>query len=190
MGTEEVNLDKDVFTTFDVANICNANITSIKNWIEQGELQAHRTPGGHYRIKKKVLQDFLNRHGMPNPFVERKRKYVFAYSANTEIEDQLRKRFGEIHKYDAADDDVGALLRIGQWRPDAAIIEDGLHGVDALEVANAVRDNLDLRPIKLIVVHSRGPDYSDSLRDAGVQFVVDTEEGDEDVFEATRRALL
>ena len=45
-----MNLDKEVYTTFEVARVCNANITSIKNWIDKGELRAFRTPGGHYRI--------------------------------------------------------------------------------------------------------------------------------------------
>ena len=42
----KTNLDKTVFTTFEVARVCNANITSIKNWIEKGNLRAFRSGDG------------------------------------------------------------------------------------------------------------------------------------------------
>lgn len=190
MSNIDVDLDKDVFTTFDVAKICNANITSIKNWIEKGELQAHRTPGGHYRIKKKVLQDFLNRHGMPNPFVERRRKHILAFHGDGEIEEKLRTRFGEIHRYAWTADPTAALLKIGQWRPDVAIVDDGLDGIEGPKLLEAVESNLDLRPVRLIFCHGRGPEYSGQLREAGAEYVVEAEEGEDGIFEAVRRALL
>lgn len=188
--SEEVDLDKDVFTTFDVANICNANITSIKNWIEQGELQAHRTPGGHFRIKKQVLKDFLNRHGMPNPFAERERKHIFAFYGESGFEKQLRERFGEIHRYESTHDSMYALLKIGEWRPDAAIIDAELADFDAVDLCRSVREIVELRPVNLIIVHDRGESYSAELRKAGAQFPIEASEGDEAVFEAVRRALL
>jgi hypothetical protein len=70
---------KEIFTTFDVSRICQANIASIKNWIMKGYLKAFRTPGGHYRIQKKDLINFLRKYHMPNPFSgEMLRLYFFS----------------------------------------------------------------------------------------------------------------
>lgn len=189
MGNREVDLDKEVYTTFDVANICNANITSIKNWIEKGQLQAHRTPGGHYRIKRSVLEDFLNRHGMPNPFAERERKHIFAFHSDEGLEQRLRERFGEVHEYDSSDEPVYALLKIGQWRPDALVIEEGVGDFDLVDFCESFERVLDLRPVDLIAVHDRGESYSQELRKAGAEFPVDADD-DEAIFESVRRALL
>lgn len=187
---EEIDLEQEVYTTFEVASICNANITSIKNWIEKGELQAHRTPGGHYRIKKKVIKDFLNRHDMPNPFAERERKHVLIWHGDSELEGRLRARFGQIHRYETRTDKLEALLKIGQWRPDVAIIEEPLTDLDALAMCDAMRAVLDMRTVTLVIAHDRGEDYSDELFDAGADFVVDVEGGREALYEVVRRAML
>ncbi len=182
-----MNLDKKVYTTFEAASICNANITSIKNWIDQGELQAFRTPGGHYRIEKKVLDDFLNRHGMPNPFAERERRRILLVHPEQSLLEQLRSEFGTKHEYDATDDAVDALLKIGQWRPDAAIVDSRVPELDVVGLCERVREHVDLRPVHLVIVHDG---EEDSLAKAGADFTVDRGQGQEAIFEAVRRALL
>ncbi|MFU8802413.1 MAG: helix-turn-helix domain-containing protein [Bradymonadaceae bacterium] len=185
-----MNLDKEVYTTFEVAKICNANITSIKNWIEQGELRAFRTPGGHYRIERKVLDDFLNRHGMPNPFTQRERRRILVIHPNNELIDHMRERFGSMHDYDAAGDALDALLKIGQWMPDAAVVDMRIEGLDVLGLCKKVRDHAEFRPVDLIVVHDQDQVFDESLRNAGADFTVHQAEGEDAVIEAVRRALL
>lgn len=57
-----VDLTKDLFTTYEVGRICASNIASVKNWVAKGMFGgrgAFRTPGGHIRIHKTALKDFL-----------------------------------------------------------------------------------------------------------------------------------
>lgn len=182
-----MNLDKKVYTTFEAADICNANITSIKNWIDQGELQAFRTPGGHYRIEKKVLDSFLNRHGMPNPFAERERRRILLVHPEPTLVEALRDEFGSQHDYDATDDAVDALLKIGQWRPDAAIVDSEVDDLDVVGLCERVREHVDLRPVHLVIVHDG---QAEPLAEAGADFTVPRDEGTSGIFEALRRALL
>jgi excisionase family DNA binding protein len=185
-----MNLEKEVYTTFEVAKICNANITSIKNWIEQGELRAFRTPGGHYRIERKVLDDFLNRHGMPNPFSSRARRRVLVVHPRADLADELRKVLGDKNDYDSTTDAVDGLLKIGQWKPDAAVIDASVEGLDVLGLCQRVRDHAELRPVDLIVVHDSGAEYGETLRSAGAFLAIHKDEGREALIEAVRRALL
>lgn len=186
---EEIDLDQDVFTTFEVANICNANVTSIKNWIDKGKLQSHRTPGGHYRVKKKVIREFLDRHDMPNPFAERYRKHVLIWHGDPELEERLRFRFGDVHRYETRTDKLEVLLKIGQWRPDVAIIEDPLTDLDVVSMCDAMRAVLEMRTVTLVIAHDQGESYSEQLRQAGVDYVVDLEAGRKALYDAICRAM-
>jgi excisionase family DNA binding protein len=186
----DVDLDKEVFTTFEAAKICNANITSIKNWIDKGELRAFRTPGGHYRIERKVLEDFLNRHSMPNPFAEHERRRVLIIHHDPGWAEGLAGHFGSQYDYDATDDPQQALLTIGQWRPNVAVIDDRIEGIDLLGLCATIKETPELRTVSVIAVHERDPSYTERLKEAGCDHVVTPLDDDKALYEAVRRALL
>lgn len=183
-----MDMEKEVYTTFEVAKICNANITSIKNWIDQGELRAFRTPGGHYRIERKVLNAFLNRHGMPNPFAERSRRRILLVHQDEKLLGRLREAFGEDYDYDLAGDAVDALLKMGQWKPDAAVIDYEMEGLDVAGLCARVREHEDLRPIEVIVIHDEGQEVDELLAKSEAR-TIGRDDGADAIVEALRLAL-
>jgi excisionase family DNA binding protein len=44
---------------------CQVSPQTIVNWINTGKLKAYKTAGGHRRIIKLDLDEFLKRHNMP-----------------------------------------------------------------------------------------------------------------------------
>lgn len=48
-----------------VAKSCGVSNTTVLRWITFGQLKAFRLPGGHYRIFKEDLSEFLARYHMP-----------------------------------------------------------------------------------------------------------------------------
>src|SRR3989442_11569545 len=52
-------------TPGEVARRCQVSVGTVKNWIEAGQLEAFRTPGGHFRIKSSPLQQFQSAFGFP-----------------------------------------------------------------------------------------------------------------------------
>lgn len=56
---------KKVFTTFEVADVCNVTPVTIQNWIDKGWLRAYRTPGGHRRVIREDLLAFLDSRNIP-----------------------------------------------------------------------------------------------------------------------------
>ncbi len=187
---DQIDLDKAVYTTFEIAEICHANITSVKNWIrEDDDVEFHETPGGHKRLARDQLIAFLNKHDMPNPFLERRRKRLFALSADEALEERLRRQFGEVHRYETTSDPVYALLKIGCWHPDAVIVETAIPQFDAARFCHC-RDRLvDLRPLEVVVVCNPEVDDEAELREAGADYVVDGAEGDEAIVDALQRIL-
>jgi len=52
-------------TTGEVARHLYVSNGAVLKWIKSGKLKAYRTPGGHYRIKRRDFAAFLDKHGMP-----------------------------------------------------------------------------------------------------------------------------
>jgi excisionase family DNA binding protein len=53
----------------DIAGNCMVSQTTVRRWIENGQLRAFRLPSGHYRINRTDYRRFLEEYG----FVHRKR---------------------------------------------------------------------------------------------------------------------
>lgn len=167
-----MDLDKEVFTTFEAADICNANVSTIKNWIDRGELDAFKTPGGHHRIEQRELDAFLNRHGMPNPFATRKRKRILLVHPDSKLQRGFEEELGEQHHCDQTDEAVDALLKIGQWKPDVAVVDCRVEQLDIAGLCRRIREYDDLSPMELIVVRNKHAPSTSVFEQAGADHVV------------------
>ena len=57
-----------VYTTKQVAELCNANQRTVSTWFDSGRLKGYRIPGSQdRRIPRDYLIKFLKEHGMPIP---------------------------------------------------------------------------------------------------------------------------
>jgi excisionase family DNA binding protein len=54
-----------VLSVNQASNYCQVSPQTIVNWINTGKLKAYKTAGGHRRIIKSDLDEFLKRHSMP-----------------------------------------------------------------------------------------------------------------------------
>jgi excisionase family DNA binding protein len=82
-----------VFTTFQAADYCRVSPFTIRNWVESGVLPGYKTPGGHRRILKRDLDEFLKRHGMPGPegTLSRTRSKVLVVDDDASVNDFVSK---------------------------------------------------------------------------------------------------
>lgn len=61
-------MEKKVFTTSDIARICQHSRESVKRWLERGEIKGLRVgTSGHWRVLPKDLASFLKNNGIPFP---------------------------------------------------------------------------------------------------------------------------
>jgi|GEM_PF-3748749 len=145
---------KDIFTTFDVSRICQANIASIKNWIMKGYLKAFRTPGGHYRIQKKDLINFLRKYHMPNPFSGEMLRLYFFSKDQAAGEKYAQKLVGE-HEAFAFAGEADLFLAIGEETPDALIVDVESFSADELKhFVDYVSGNARFEGIRLLALAS------------------------------------
>ena len=57
-------MNKEIFTVPQAAKYCAIGRVTLWKYVKSGELKASLTPGGHYRILKKDLEDFARKKGM------------------------------------------------------------------------------------------------------------------------------
>lgn len=57
----------EAFGTSDIARICRVSAPTIAKWIDQGKMPAHVTVGGHRRVLREDLMDFLRKYRFPLP---------------------------------------------------------------------------------------------------------------------------
>jgi excisionase family DNA binding protein len=48
-----------------IADYCQVNRGTVRQWIKEGKLKGFQLPSGHYRVESKDFLDFLRFYGMP-----------------------------------------------------------------------------------------------------------------------------
>jgi excisionase family DNA binding protein len=62
---ETLNQER-VFTTGEVASICNVAARTVSKWIDSGRLEGYRIPGSRdRRVTRETLERFMREHGLP-----------------------------------------------------------------------------------------------------------------------------
>jgi excisionase family DNA binding protein len=163
---------KLILTTFDAAKLCNANITSIKNWIEKGEIVAFRTPGGHFRIERRALSDFLERHQMPNPLEAPHSSGVLAIHQDASLMERVSLSLGDAFHFVTTHNPVDGLIRIGHMKPRAVLVDASIQGTDPLLICRSVLAAPDLGEIGVLVCEVESQLHEDHFRKAGAHIVV------------------
>lgn len=72
-------MKKGYLTTFQAADILSVTPDSILKWIKSGKLEARRTPGGHYRISKQIVESLLKDFDSSNTQAVRENINNFKY---------------------------------------------------------------------------------------------------------------
>jgi excisionase family DNA binding protein len=60
-----VNADEKPLSTWGVARLLHVTPVTVFNWIRAGKLKAYRLPGGHFRVARADLQQFLADNRIP-----------------------------------------------------------------------------------------------------------------------------
>lgn len=147
--------DKDVFTTGEVAKMCNVTIRTVINWFESGRLKGYKIPGSTARrIPRESLVEFLKAHDMPLGDLEprQRRRRVLVVDDEPAIV-ELVKRFlveQDLFDVETATNGYEAGARTVTFRPDLLLIDYNLGDVTGVEVARTVRGEPTLKDTKIL----------------------------------------
>lgn len=162
---------KDILTTWEAARYCAVSPYTIRRWILGGDLRAYSTPGGHRRIRRQDLDEFLKAHRMPLPrdFKEGKRRVlVLAARSQGEIAPLLEALSPDL-EVRFSHHPFGAGLDVGTLPPDLLLVDVDDPRWDGIEACRMVRDSPATSRVRVAALTTRATvEVHEALDRAGV----------------------
>ncbi|MHC4424831.1 MAG: helix-turn-helix domain-containing protein [Planctomycetota bacterium] len=184
---------KNVLTTGDVAKICHVAPRTVSKWFDNGQLKGYRIPGSKdRRIPVSELMRFMKVHNMPTAELSTGTIRVLIADSNDEtasaLADILRSKADYEVQIVRSSFETGAVVR--RFAPHVLLVSLLAEDIDATGVCQGIRDNEDLRTIKIIALANRLSD-SESMAllqkgfDGYVPYSADATEAINKIEEAT-----
>jgi excisionase family DNA binding protein len=147
----------DTFTVFKASKHCKVSSKTIINWIEAGHINAYKTVGGHRRIKRPDLEEFMKKQGIPIPNEEMKdeRKRILVVDDDPIIVETIVQALEEDdYDYDviSASDGFEAGLQVNHFHPHLMILDIMMPDIKGNEVCRKIKSNELTRDTKIIVL--------------------------------------
>jgi excisionase family DNA binding protein len=142
---------------------CKVSPQTIVNWINIGMLKAYRTAGGHRRIVKADLDEFLERYNMPafgsSSFTSGKertgaRKILVVDDDPVIVETITAALEEDPHKYEvlSAADGFEAGIQVSRFNPDLVILDLRMPNINGYEVCRALKKSSYTNHVKIIIL--------------------------------------
>src|SRR5436309_7231009 len=151
-------------TTGEVARRCQVSVGTVKNWIEAGQLEAFRTPGGHFRIKSSALRQFQSAFGFPADPDDRPR--ILVVDDQREFVDlaidSLKVLLPDA-RLEGAGGGYEALLRIGSLQPHVLLLDLRMPGLDGFEVCRRVKEAPASKGTRIVAMTGFVDDQAEQL---------------------------
>jgi excisionase family DNA binding protein len=161
-------------STFAIAEMLNVDPGSVANWIDQGLLKAHRTPGGHRRVAAEDLVEFLRKHKMPiPPEVQTRPTRVLVVDDEPSVTQLIAKTVKARHpdfEVLEAHDAFRAGTIVATLRPDMVILDLRMPVMDGFEVCRLIKANCAGRQTEVIAVTAYpSPENERRILDCGAR---------------------
>jgi excisionase family DNA binding protein len=164
-----------IFSSHEVSSLLQANPSTVIRWIDNGQLRAYRTPGGHRRIRERDLVVFLRTFNMPIPselealearrflLVDDDAKYLKALRRG------LARHFAGA-EIEISTSGIEALLKIGSWRPDVVLLDVYMPELDGIEVCRKIKENPETADVEIVAMTGRpSAELERKIREAGAR---------------------
>jgi excisionase family DNA binding protein len=153
---EEPFMD-DILTVFQASKHCNVSPKTIINWIEAGHINAYKTVGGHRRIKKSDLEDFMRKQGIPVPeeeIVSERKRILIVDDDPIIVETIVQALEEEEYNYEivSASDGFEAGLQVNHFKPHLLILDIMMPDIKGYEVCRRIKTNEETKDTKIIVL--------------------------------------
>jgi excisionase family DNA binding protein len=147
----------DVLTVSQAGRYCKVSPKTIINWIDAGYIKAYKTVGGHRRIKKEDLDDFMRKNGIPIPVEpkgEQRKKILVVDDDKIIVETIVQALEEDESGYEtiSASDGFEAGLQVSHFKPDLVILDIMMPDINGYEVCQKIKCNPLTKDTKVIVL--------------------------------------
>jgi excisionase family DNA binding protein len=141
------------YTTHEAARLLGVSLPTVVNWIKARRIKAHRTPGGHRRIARTELAEFMLRHGMPVPrelddAVAVRRKALVIADGGPIREGLVRQLAQSGWAVEQSSPGFTAGVTAARFQPDVFVVQASGAGGD--ETIQGIRSDLELADIPIV----------------------------------------
>ena len=162
---------KKVFTTGQVAKICQVAPRTVSKWFDSGKLRGYRIPGSQdRRIPRDQLIRFLKENNMPLGALEEEGWHkVLVIGAEKLFIDRLQELLpeDEEYKYSIANSGFEAGIQAESFHPDTIIIDLAMGRSEALQIAQNLRRNPHYEQTLMVALASEDEAAPESLVNYG-----------------------
>jgi len=163
---------RSYLTTFEISRICEVSPTTVQNWIREGKLKAHLTPGGHRRVLRADLTRFMREFGIPIPRgIAEAPPFILIVDDDRDMIELLTEA---LHSGDREVDVAGtqggveALLIIGERKPDLLILDVLMPGMNGIEVCRKLKESPHTGNLRIVAISGdHGADMRERILAAG-----------------------
>ncbi|MBA3065959.1 response regulator [bacterium] len=151
-------MSKKIFTTQDVAQLLSCDLTTVIKWVNAAKLNAYKTPGGHRRIEKADLLEFIKKYDMPMPDELQEVSRVLIVDDDPQFIEMTAAVLGQIEniRLDSAKEGFEAGEKVISFNPHVVILDIKLPGIDGFEVCRRIKDREETAGVKVIAVTAYG----------------------------------
>jgi two-component system, OmpR family, response regulator RpaA len=168
---ECLQMKKQVFTTGQVAKICQVAPRTVSKWFDSGKLRGYRIPGSQdRRIPREQLIRFLKENGMPLGGLEAEGWHkILIVGAEPLFIDRLKELCQEDDdfKYEIAHSGFEAGTLASSFHPDTIVIDHAMGRSEALQIATTLRRNEAYKETVIFALASEDEPNPEGLNEYG-----------------------
>lgn len=154
-GRNGSQLNKNVFTTGEVAEVCNLSQQTVIRCFDSGRLGGFRVPGSRFRrIPRDALIKFMKEHDIPLDRLDVGKTRVLVVDDDPAIVEMLVELLERDGRFEVETAATGfdAGLRTRQFQPDVLVLDFMLPDINGNAVCKSIRSDPSLAEVKIIIV--------------------------------------
>lgn len=151
-------IDGDILTTFQAAKLCGVSHKSIERWIDSGLLRGFRTPGGHRRLNRSDLLEFVaNRRTDGNgaaPLERMGPTRVLIVGDEPVADPTITSQFDSTDRFaiESASSCFEAGILVERYRPQVLVIDLEMDSLDGAAIWHHIRNDATHSGVLVIAV--------------------------------------
>jgi len=144
----------EIFSIPQAAKRCAISRWTLMKCVNSGELKASRTPGGHYRILKEDLEDFIIKKKMyPLVHDHSSNKRILIVDDDVQVQKLLTLMLSsKKYKTETASSGFEAGAKVVKFKPDLIILDLLMPEMSGFEVCRQIKKGPETSHIKILVL--------------------------------------
>ncbi|MCP3872130.1 MAG: response regulator [Desulfobacteraceae bacterium] len=146
---------KNYFSIPQAAKLCSVDRSTMHRWVKSKKIKSYSTPGGHKRILKIDLKNWLEENQIPINIdeLEEKKTKILIVDDDIGVQKYLTRLLkGILIDIEVASDGFQAGIKLIQFKPDLILLDLFMPNMNGFEVCKTVKENPSTNKTKILIM--------------------------------------